>query len=468
MAVPRTCEVFVFGAGPAGATLAHLLARAGHSVVLLDGARPRTIAPRETLLATAQPALERSGLWPWVEAHTEVDTLRHGAIWGSDAWRWRSDAAPGRSYLRAAFDAGLRRAAAAAGATLLAGARLVQGAVQSDGRAELHLQPLEGGLEVCHARYVAVATGRGTRSLRAAPCAVRERHHGPHTVALTLQGRCAAAAPCAVVEAVPQGWWWWHGDGAAGGAATLFCDGDELQQVGTAALLHSARTAARGPAHTLDATTVGAAGDATARARSAEAVLLVGDAAASIDPLASQGTEKALLAAEHAAVVLRAALAQPDDFAELRRLHEQWEHGLYRAHVRSAAQFLDQERRFPDAPFWARRRLPAVPPPAPSTRWRQPSGVVEAAVLTRLGDTFTRTLGLRRLDGETLVAVGYVPAVPVWRLFAAGATLNEAVASGGGDARLFVLPPAAVHAAAAVLAEQGWLTPADTHAGARH
>jgi flavin-dependent dehydrogenase len=82
-------DVAIVGGGPAGSSLAWLLARAGARIVLLDDGRHRPSAPRETLLAAAEPGLERAGLWQFAAAAAVPDPFRHGAIWGSDELVWR-------------------------------------------------------------------------------------------------------------------------------------------------------------------------------------------------------------------------------------------------------------------------------------------------------------------------------------------------------------------------------------------
>lgn len=452
-------DVLVLGGGPAGAATAWSLATAGVSVLLVDDGRHRPIAPRETLLAASQVGLERSGLWPLVAAAAVADPLRHGAIWGSAELRWRDAGAPGLWYQRGVFDAALRRLAAAAGAVVCEAGAWVPQVCEAGGAAHGWLRDAAGARREVAARFLVLATGR-RRLPEPFGCRVVQR--GPATAALTLRVPTGAGARCAVVEAVPQGWWWWQGDGVVGGAATLLCDADELRQRGAATLVAAARAAASGPVQRLGAGPAVAAGDATARLQIAERGLLVGDAAATIDPLASQGTEKALLAAEHAALVVRTALAEPSWWPELRRLHQQWEHGLAVAHGRTAAHFAGLEDRFGAQPFWVRRRLlPTAVEPPREARLALAPGVALAAVLARTGPRIERVAGLRRdPDGATVAAVGFVPAAPVAQQFRGGCTIAAAVAAAGREPRLHVLGPAAVEAAAVQLCRDGWLAAA--------
>ncbi|HEX6812061.1 MAG TPA: FAD-dependent monooxygenase [Planctomycetota bacterium] len=461
--LPERCDCLVAGGGPAGSALAMLLALRGLSVVLVDHGRAHYSGPNETLLASALPMLARTELAALLAECATPDPLRHGAIWGSDTLQWREGAEQGLWLRRGPFDRALRAAAATRGVLVVEPARV---ALSRDGGPCVITRSGEPPQHVTPA-FVAVATGRASLS------ALVQAHNetsGPRTFACTVVGEPDDGdRGTAVVEAVPEGWIWTHAPAQGPASAAVLLDAEQVHEQGRALLLARAFAAARGPAARLHSHRLVHANDATARCRKTAAdVLLLGDAAATIDPLASQGVEKALAAADHAAAVLGTARARSDWWPALRALHARWERGLFAAHRAVSAAFLQRETRFAGAPFWRRRRPESAgdarATPAASS-WRAAATVAIGPVLVRHGALFTEVEGARdSASGDCLSHVGYVPIAPLLRVFAAPRSVGEATALAGRDPRLFVLPPRAVHEAILELCRRGWLTPASAEA----
>lgn len=431
----------IVGGGVAGAALAFLLAREGSAVELIDRGNGPWSGPWETVLPSARALLERSGLAAVVADCAQQDPLRHGAIWGSEQCRWQQQAAPGLLLRRGAFDAALRDAAAAAGARVRCGERTTPAA------------PGE---------RLVVATGRTVRVAK--PGATTAS--GPGTLAFAFRGGLPPAdCGTAVVEAVPQGWIWTHALATGLASATVVVDAGQLRKEGRERLLGAAFAAARGPASRLVDRRLHGVVDATPRLHSVAGELRLGDAAAAIDPLASQGVEKALAAADHAAAVLRSAAARPDWWPRLVACHARWERGLWQAHAAAAAAWYRREERFATEPFWRRRRQ-AASLPASTGRLHVAEAVRAGPVLVREGAVFVERAGFRHdgIDDER-THVGHLPLAPLLALFARPRTIDEAVALAGSDPRLFALGPAAVQAALQELARSGWLVDADAANG---
>ena len=461
MSAALACDCLIVGGGPAGSSLAFLLARAGLRVVLVDDGRAHHSGPYETLLAPTLRLLQRSGLAELVLPHASVDPLRHGAIWGSDAIAWRDDAGPGWLLHRGAFDAALRRAAGAAGVEVRSRAR-----VKATLRGELELSTALGTERVL-ARCVVLATGRSS-----APPLPRELVRAdPSTMALTLVGEPHPAdRGTAIVEAVPTGWIWTHAPNTGPASAAVLLDRAAVTADGASVALQAALAAAQGPAARLRGATVRHATDATARSfRALGDHLLIGDAAACIDPMASQGVEKALAAADHAAAVVATAVRVPQWWERLRNAHAQWEALLFAGHSTTAAQWYGREARFPDAAFWRQRRPTAALDAAPVS-WDAPlirsPQLAAQLVLVREGTSFVERAGVSHAaTGEELSHVGYVSVQPLLDLFVAPSTLRRAVAAAGNDARLHVLSPHAVHTGLRALINRDWLIAAANAAG---
>lgn len=85
-------RIAVIGGGPAGATCAALLARAGHSVTLYEKARFPRYHIGESLAPAAQPILELSGALPKVEANGFLVKLGGLMRWGGEDFtiQWES------------------------------------------------------------------------------------------------------------------------------------------------------------------------------------------------------------------------------------------------------------------------------------------------------------------------------------------------------------------------------------------
>lgn len=332
--------VAIVGAGAAGSALALGL---GGEVALLDDGRPRPGAA-ESLPPGLRTTLAALGVAAALDAHPPS----HGALaaWGSaeahhhpfllhpEGRGWRVD--------RPRFDADLRAAAVAAGATLHPGladlARADHGwrLTLRDGR------PLD-------ARIVVDATGRRARVARAVGATVLQHDRA---VAHVTSWSTPEPDPTSLVEATPWGWWYSAGDA---GRVTAFAlrDADlpgpaDLTRPDPAEAPLTAdrlRGGAPGPTSTV------AAHHQHLAAALGDGWLAIGDAALAPDPLSSQGLAHALRGAGPAAAAVRALLAgQPAAAWQAR--HDQ----LLATHARVRRALHRAEPRWPDAPWWRRRR----------------------------------------------------------------------------------------------------------------
>ena len=446
---PRSTECLVIGGGAAGATLAWLLAREQVDVVLVDDGRAHYSGLYETVLAGTREAWGRMGLLDGLGSGVELDPLRHGAIWGSDELAWREDPEPGLLLRRGAFDRALQEKAKEAGASVLLGHR-----------ATPDRECWRVGDATLRPRVVVFATGRR----QAVPGLAESERSDTRTAAVSLQGVAGAGARgSAVVEAVADGWLWYTcpEDGPAAVTALLDTTAGRSGLRGSVARMLEASV---GPAAQMREWQVIRANDASPWRRGpCSAGMLIGDAAGTIDPLASQGVEKAVAAAERAAAAVVTSLERPEWWGRLCRAHDVWERELCAAHWQVSADFYAAERRFAGSPFWRARALRpemfaeagALDPRAPIS-WR--ADVAPAPALLRHGPTFVEVAGLRRAgDGQEVARAGRVACASLFDLLDGEGTAAQACARAAGDARFVTSSPQEVGAAIEWLFAKGWL-----------
>jgi flavin-dependent dehydrogenase len=165
----RHCDVLVIGGGPAGSTVAPLLAEKGHQVVVLEKAHHPRFHIGESLLPANLPLLDRMGIGDEVKA---IGMYKPGAEFVSpwhdhsqvfefaDAW----DKSMPHAYQvkRAQFDEILIRNAKKKGATVVEGCKATAVEFQPDDSV-LVKSTLDDGHEVhWHARFLVDASGRDT------------------------------------------------------------------------------------------------------------------------------------------------------------------------------------------------------------------------------------------------------------------------------------------------------------------
>ncbi|HMN84913.1 MAG TPA: tryptophan 7-halogenase [Bauldia sp.] len=345
-------DVIVVGAGPAGAATATTAARAGLGTVLVE----RSGAARSWAGESLPPGMDRplrTVFGPAVlsEAH-HARAMGTRSSWGSAALvetdYLRNPLGEGWLLDRARLDRDARQAAAAAGATIVR----VRGrwSLTRDG-AGWRLET-DGG-ETLDAGFVVDATGRSARVLRSLGIGRTATDRQVAVIATVRDTGDAHAGT--TIEAVRDGWWYTTPlpDGRRVIAfltdADLWRADDRDWQARRAGTLHMARVA--GPTAAAARPRAFPAETATADRIAGDGWLAVGDAAVSFDPLSSQGLATAVLMGARAGEALAARdragaiAAWTDAYAMLVAEHAD----LKRHYVR-------QEERWPDTPFWRRRR----------------------------------------------------------------------------------------------------------------
>ena len=145
----RRADVVVIGAGPAGSAAAAWAARAGRDVLVIDGQQfPRDKACGDGLTPRAIAELELLGLGPWLDGKVRNRGLRMSGF-GADVeieWPGPSFPATGSAVPRTELDERIRAVAAEDGARMLLGIKAV--GVEHDSRGRVTAVKLEDGTSV--------------------------------------------------------------------------------------------------------------------------------------------------------------------------------------------------------------------------------------------------------------------------------------------------------------------------------
>ncbi|HEU0192268.1 MAG TPA: NAD(P)/FAD-dependent oxidoreductase [Mycobacterium sp.] len=152
-------DVVVVGAGPAGSAAAAWAARAGHDVLVIDAAGfPRDKACGDGLTPRAVEELERLGLGDWLDAHIRHRGLRMTGFGGDVQVDWPGPSFPstGSAAPRTELDERIRKVAEDSGARMLLGRKAV--GAHRDPAGRVRAVQLAGGAEV-HCGRLIVADG---------------------------------------------------------------------------------------------------------------------------------------------------------------------------------------------------------------------------------------------------------------------------------------------------------------------
>jgi flavin-dependent dehydrogenase len=348
-------DVAVIGAGPAGAATALCLSKLGWRVVVNDCASLDRARLGETLPPETNPVLQRFGIR---DAFLEQSPLPVPGVisrWGSASPAvtdfvgnpygsgWHID--------RRRFDAMLCHAAQASGATVLLGQTLYWSKDQNRWRA--------GELA---ARCLVNATGRTGLSLDRELGTERE----DTLLAAVFRGICARNDEDARtwIESAPAGWWY-SALLPDRKTITMFFTGAEIYRAGGISfaeqLAYAPLTLSRLRNGDARVARVAYAPSGIATSISGPTWLAVGDSASSYDPLSGRGIYKALCHAEVASEAIDAWLrgdCDPSSAAEeamsgyVARVRR--DYNLYTVQRQG---FYASELRWPDQPFWRRRRV---------------------------------------------------------------------------------------------------------------
>ena len=331
------CDVLVIGGGPAGSTIAALLAEQGKDVVVVEKARHPRFHIGESLLPANAALFDRLGLRDRVEA---IGMAKHGVEFVSPEHEhrqfiefveaWDKSMPYAWQVRRSELDEILFRNAAAKGARTFEGERVRE--VRFDGAgAEIDVEGEDGGRRRWRAAFVVDASGRDTVLANQLRCKRKNRRHnssalyGHFTGAERLPGKLEGNITIFWFE---HGWFWFIplADGTTSIGAVcwphyLRSRAKPLPEFFRDTIALSPELARRLAGATLVDDRVYATGNysyASARS-SGERYLMIGDAYAFVDPVFSSGVYLAMQSAFDAAGVVAAVLERRPEAAALRR-----------------------------------------------------------------------------------------------------------------------------------------------------
>lgn len=325
-----TVDVAVIGAGPAGATAAALLAREGHTVLVLEREKFPRYHIGESLITGCLPVIEELGLTDRLAAMGFTKKYGGTLMWGAEAGTWGFRFADGGVYeyayqvRRADFDALLLTRARELGAQVLEEATVKEVEFEGD-RAVGLTYTRKGGEEAVRVRARMVVDASGQGRLLGRQFDLVDWHEDLRNVAVwnyfqgceLLTGEHAGDI---FIENRPVGWFWFiplsDGTVSVGYVTTA----EYLKETGRppAQLFADERAKSSEIARMLrDAVQVGAFRTArdwsyTCTRFHGPGWVSVGDAAAFVDPLLSTGVTLAMRGGRFTARAVDEALRTPD------------------------------------------------------------------------------------------------------------------------------------------------------------
>lgn len=339
-AAPEYCDVIVVGGGPAGSTIATLLARQGRDVVLVEKAQHPRFHIGESLLPASGPLFDRLGLREQVEriampkwgvefaspAHSQHSFVEFADAWDKgmpSAWHVR----------RSEFDELLFRHAAANGARTVENCEVSEVDFDAQG-AGVRAVAQDGQPLLWRAKFVVDASGRDTLLARKFSALRKNSEHNSAAIYGHYRGARRLTAPREGHISLfwfEHGWFWFiplaDGSTSVGAVCWPYYLKSRAKPLpaffeDTLALVPELADRLRG-AELIDER-IHATGNYSYSSThaSGERYLLLGDAYAFIDPVFSSGVHLALVSAFEGAELVAACLDRPQQAAALRRRFE--------------------------------------------------------------------------------------------------------------------------------------------------
>jgi len=331
------CDVLVVGGGPAGSTIAALLAESGRDVVVIEKAHHPRFHIGESLLPANAALFDRLGVRERVEAigmtkygvefvspdHEHRQFIEFQEAWDKSmpyAWQVR----------RSELDELLFRDAARKGARTFEGQRVREVAFEAEG-AVAGIELEDGTRHAWRAKFVVDASGRDTLLANQLRCKEKNKRHnssalyGHFTGAERLPGKLEGNITIFWFE---HGWFWFIplADGTTSIGAVCWPYHLKSRQkplpeffADTIALCPALAERLAGAA-LVDGRVYATGNYSYASAKSSgERFLMIGDAYAFVDPVFSSGVYLAMQSAFDGARVVEAVLDRRPDAAALRR-----------------------------------------------------------------------------------------------------------------------------------------------------
>ena len=371
--LPTSTDIIVAGGGPAGATIARLLADLGYGVVLIEKRRFPRHQIGESFTPSILPMLDFLGVRTQVEEAGFLRMVGHIVCWGSPQPRtsyYSTDRTRrGFQAWRADFDQLLLDHACSRGVQVYEGQAVNYVGLSEDSGVTVRTR--HGQLT---ASFFVDASGHGGVLARQG---LRRRDEIFQTLALTAYWQ-GATGPAGIdfantlLETYADGLAWSVPLHNGLRNVTLLLDwhrGARIRQLGLRQFYLSElrkvpyvsqfleRAQLAWPPRAFDASWY------TASAFAGERFLLVGDAGLFIDPLSSEGVHKAMASAITGAAVVNTILQRPAVAGHAIGFYAEGQEATYKAHYSESARYYREESRWLDQPFWQRRSQGQVQSP---------------------------------------------------------------------------------------------------------